>query len=1055
MDDKTKLKNSVLSNLRAVLLSVKGTCSLKKVAGDYNMLLGEEIPFKKLGYKTLLDFVTKENAFKIVKSPTGEVMVDATPDAKSAHIVDMITKQKTKSRGSKGRTRSRRFAPVQNTVSTSNRIPSSQNNNWKPKALTPVKSARRPSQQSSSNRNRRQQRSVHMNIASDRLKALQIATDNHEHSKETIVYKNSKPKENNEQQQHQQQQTQQKPTAAITKRQQSFVKQQSGGGDNNEINNKKSVISRENSNDSTTINNNINKIVLSRQSSSNNETVVDLLKNVPKELLRDVPFDNTDITFNDILDRTSTTILNNNNNKFKQLSPSSSIISNTSNTTSTSATHDDDSSIYSTSELIDVTDHTSSNSSSPTTLNDTTNNKKWSPSVPSSILVSTSRGRGRLVRPLIQQQPQSPTQTQDEQIYQFNQFNTKQFADSLQTATPTVVNHVPKTKLLSEKQLCDLMNELQLDYEIEYKVIPRPHNHAQLFNAQIKIGHHVQCSTWPDEFTLHDDALDAVFKKAIIEVNKQYSYIRLPISSINVIGDRLRPLIAEHPTGIWNDTIEKLYTQKYNERLPTNWLCLANKYGIATECAPNEKFILTLMEGYEHPSTILPASLSATDEIDLNNSISAPILPTPDDNYLSVVITCTNSTTDIAFRIIGTPLSERYRRLTVDMEKYYNKENIKPIDLQKISAGNYYAVSNNNTWMRVRVLEHPQFVNNSADDLEILCSFIDHGHEYPINVNNLHELPYTFRSVPAQAIHCSLVGLEEFSETEIALPYLEDLIGKHLFLKVFEDIDTYGGLSVVLFDTTSDEDVNINISIMEEVCKQFIKTLTHNEIKEMNIVYADENGYVYLFDINTNDNIHDLIFIDLMEKLRTRIEESIFTTKDVQYVTNCLNIHVNDEHLYLAKFTDGSFYRCKFIELNQSKNSGTVLFIDYGNTLTINFNVDKENLLELSSYSHVLLKIPPQCIKARLHYNVPKLPSNIGEKLMKIINTINDQNQSILVKVLVPAGDKPFDYLPVVELFTRKCTQDDKSFNSNVDNNDVDINTLYSINKVLGLLMRE
>lgn len=123
------------------------------------------------------------------------------------------------------------------------------------------------------------------------------------------------------------------------------------------------------------------------------------------------------------------------------------------------------------------------------------------------------------------------------------------------------------------------------------------------------------------------------------------------------------------------------------------------------------------------------------------------------------------------------------------------------------------------------------------------------------------------------------------------------------------DIDTYGGLSVVLFDTTSDEDVNINISIMEEVCKQFIKTLTHNEIKEMNIVYADENGYVYLFDINTNDNIHDLIFIDLMEKLRTRIEESIFTTKDVQYVTNCLNIHVNDEHLYLAKFTDGSFYR--------------------------------------------------------------------------------------------------------------------------------------------------
>lgn len=39
MDDKTKLKKSVLSNLRAVLLSVKGTCSLKKVAGKIIILL--------------------------------------------------------------------------------------------------------------------------------------------------------------------------------------------------------------------------------------------------------------------------------------------------------------------------------------------------------------------------------------------------------------------------------------------------------------------------------------------------------------------------------------------------------------------------------------------------------------------------------------------------------------------------------------------------------------------------------------------------------------------------------------------------------------------------------------------------------------------------------------------------------------------------------------------------------------------------------------------------------------------------------------------------------
>lgn len=33
MDEKTKLKNNVLSNVRAVLLSVKGTCPIRQVAG--------------------------------------------------------------------------------------------------------------------------------------------------------------------------------------------------------------------------------------------------------------------------------------------------------------------------------------------------------------------------------------------------------------------------------------------------------------------------------------------------------------------------------------------------------------------------------------------------------------------------------------------------------------------------------------------------------------------------------------------------------------------------------------------------------------------------------------------------------------------------------------------------------------------------------------------------------------------------------------------------------------------------------------------------------------
>lgn len=70
--------------------------------------------------------------------------------------------------------------------------------------------------------------------------------------------------------------------------------------------------------------------------------------------------------------------------------------------------------------------------------------------------------------------------------------------------------------------------------------------------------------------------------------------MRLPTSSSLNVGPRLIPLISEHPpTGIFSDNVQKLYLEKYNERLPQNWLQLASQSGIRIEYAANEKFILT------------------------------------------------------------------------------------------------------------------------------------------------------------------------------------------------------------------------------------------------------------------------------------------------------------------------------------------------------------------------------------------------------------------------------------------------------------------------------
>lgn len=59
------------------------------------MLMGEQIPYMKLGYKTLEDFINSVETLTISKAPTGEILVDAVSSQQTRHITDMINKQKS------------------------------------------------------------------------------------------------------------------------------------------------------------------------------------------------------------------------------------------------------------------------------------------------------------------------------------------------------------------------------------------------------------------------------------------------------------------------------------------------------------------------------------------------------------------------------------------------------------------------------------------------------------------------------------------------------------------------------------------------------------------------------------------------------------------------------------------------------------------------------------------------------------------------------------------------------------------------------------------------
>ncbi|KAL4105205.1 hypothetical protein QTP88_020473 [Uroleucon formosanum] len=94
--------DEIISNLRATITSNKGGVLLNCIESDYYNLIGEHIPYQKLGYKSLLEFLESLKVFKI-KNNGFKKFVHVISDGKTRHLEKMISKQKTKSKRSKSK----------------------------------------------------------------------------------------------------------------------------------------------------------------------------------------------------------------------------------------------------------------------------------------------------------------------------------------------------------------------------------------------------------------------------------------------------------------------------------------------------------------------------------------------------------------------------------------------------------------------------------------------------------------------------------------------------------------------------------------------------------------------------------------------------------------------------------------------------------------------------------------------------------------------------------------------------------------------------------------
>ncbi|CAH1407601.1 unnamed protein product [Nezara viridula] len=90
-------RNSVISNLRACLISSQGGIRMDSLNKDYMQIIGECIPYKRLGFNQLEEFLKSVPEIS-VKRRGGEVYIEAKESQTSAHVTKLVSKQKKSGR---------------------------------------------------------------------------------------------------------------------------------------------------------------------------------------------------------------------------------------------------------------------------------------------------------------------------------------------------------------------------------------------------------------------------------------------------------------------------------------------------------------------------------------------------------------------------------------------------------------------------------------------------------------------------------------------------------------------------------------------------------------------------------------------------------------------------------------------------------------------------------------------------------------------------------------------------------------------------------------------